>query len=424
MSYNNAILINDSSSITNHSNPQSNVSEKGKSFSHFNFEDDESFYEEEFNFLNEYLSKIECNENCKIKKLKIFYLTYGCYVEYECEKHGIKNSKFNDFYNIKKNLFDENYDLNINDEELKINFEEFKKIKENSLEILKKLEEYKNILNEIFKKKISHYQSIYEMYNEKCNNYISLVKNQIKLCEYQFYYFQNSKNNKKFKKEEFDNLNLFNFKYIKFDLPQISLNMINFNKNHVFDRFQTFCFKESNSILKENLIIKNEIIYQPNEYEKKFYDNFINVNYNKNNNVSFLKINKVFKFLIFFKIGNFGYLNFVKQHIFFKSELKENKNGFVEFFNAKKKIIGKWMKNYNNLNNDAYDIFYCSKYFIGKWKKLNFNNQIIYYFYGNRIECELKEINDFKFNEYGYIEKTEIFDDNFKNEALNFMNKK
>ena len=79
--------------------------------------------------------------------------------------------------------------------------------------------------------------------------------------------------------------------------------------------------------------------------------------------------------------------------------VKENKNGFVEFFNAKKKIIG-------------------------KWKKLNFNNQIIYYFYGNRIECELKEISDFKFNEYGYIEKTEIFDDNFKNEALNFMNKK
>ena len=81
------------------------------------------------------------------------------------------------------------------------------------------------------------------------------------------------------------------------------------------------------------------------------------------------------------------------------------------------------MKNYNNLNNDAYDIFYCSKYFIGKWKKLNFNSQIIYYFYGNKIECKLKEINDFKFNEYGYCEQTEIFDDNFKNETLNFMKK-
>ena len=112
MSYNNAILINDSnSSIINCSNQQSNVSEKEKNFP---LEDDESFNEEEFKFLNECLSKIECNENCKIKKLKIFYLFYCCYVEYECEKHGIKISKFHDFYNIKKNLFDKNYDLNIN----------------------------------------------------------------------------------------------------------------------------------------------------------------------------------------------------------------------------------------------------------------------------------------------------------------------
>ena len=246
------------------------------------------------------------------------------------------------------------------------------------------------------------------MYNEKCKNYISLVKNQIKLCEYQYYYFQNLKNNKEFKKDEFDNLNLFNFKYIKFDLPQINLNNLNFNKYHFFDKFQNLCYKESNSILKENLIINNEIIYQPNEYEKKF-----------------MIILLLLLMLILIKIIMlYTLINFVKQHIFFKSDLKKNKNGFVEFFNANNKIIGKWMKNYNNLNNDVYDIFYCFKYYIGKWKKLNFNNQIIYYFYGNKIECELKEINDFKFNEYGYCEQTEIFDDKFKNDAFNFMKKK
>ena len=141
MSYNNA--INDSSN-SNFFNPnyQSNVtSEKEKSFYNENIEYNSE--EEDINFINEYLSKNECDENCKEKELKIFYLTYGCYVEYECEKHGIKNSKFNDFYNIKKNLFDENYDLNINDEELKIKFQEFKEIKENSEDVLSKLEEGK-----------------------------------------------------------------------------------------------------------------------------------------------------------------------------------------------------------------------------------------------------------------------------------------
>ena len=43
----------------------------------------------------------------------------------------------------KKNY--KNYDLNINDEELKIKFQEFKEIKENSENVLSKLEEGKKI---------------------------------------------------------------------------------------------------------------------------------------------------------------------------------------------------------------------------------------------------------------------------------------
>ena len=128
--------------------------------------------------------------------------------------------------------------------------------------------------------------------------------------------------------------------------------------------------------------------------------------------------------MIYFKIGDFGYLNFIKQRLFFKSDLIQNKNGFIFFYNSNNKIKGKFMKNFDNLNNNNLDIFYCSKFFIGRWKKLNINNQIIYYFYGNRIEWEIKKNEDFKFNEFGYVEKTEIFDDVFKNQVLNFMKKK
>ena len=36
---------------------------------------------------------------------------------------------------------------------------------------------------------------------------------------------------------------------------------------------------------------------------------------------------------------------------------------------------------------------------------------------------EVKNIKDFKFNEYGYVDKSDIFDNNFKEEVLNFMKK-
>ena len=102
MSYNNA--INDSSN-SNFFNPnyQSNVtSEKEKSFYNENIEYNSE--EEEINFINEYLSKNECDENCKEKELKIFYLFYSCFVKYECETHGIKVVKFNDYFKMKEKL--------------------------------------------------------------------------------------------------------------------------------------------------------------------------------------------------------------------------------------------------------------------------------------------------------------------------------
>ena len=90
------------------------------------------------------------------------------------------------------------------------------------------------------------------------------------------------------------------------------------------------------------------------------------------------------------------------------------------------------MKNFNNLNESCFDVFCCSKFFvgkrkkknvklnffIGKWKKLNFDNKTIHYFFGNRIKCELNEINDFKFNEFGYVENKnfiDIFNNNINN---------
>ena len=150
MSYNNANSINDSNSINFNPNEQSNVSENQKNFKFVendgidsNYaESEEDFSDEELlRSLNENLSKIKCgelnlskikcDENCKETKLKIFYLFYKCYVSYECKNHfGI--AKFNDYFNEKKKLFNKNYNLYINDEKLKIKYEEFVKIEKDS----------------------------------------------------------------------------------------------------------------------------------------------------------------------------------------------------------------------------------------------------------------------------------------------------
>ena len=459
MNYNDENSINDSNSINFNPNEQSNISENQKNieFVKFvgnvsNFAEEEEENEEEKNEEEENeeeneeeeqnLNKIKCNENSKETKLKIFYRFYKCYVSYECKNHfGI--AKFNDYFNEKKDLFNKNYDLNINDEKLKIKYEEFVKIEKDSFEFLKQFKKYKNKLKQLINNKISYYNKMNDVLDLYYKNITSLIKNQIKLCKYQFYNFQNLINNKEFKQEEFENLNLFNFKNICFDFTPIDEKTKNPNKNHVFNKFKYFCSRESNSILRENLLFDNKKIYQPNEYEKKIYEIFLNFDELKNEKIKF--DNKKFKFLIYYKIDNFGYLNFPKEKIYFKCDHDKNKNSFfLDFYNnnnnIKNSIKGKWMKNFNNLKESCFDVFFCSKFFvgkrkkknerlnffIGKWKKLNFDNKIIHFYFGNRIECELKKINDFTFNEFGYVENKNFIDivnNDFKNDDLKFKKK-
>ena len=167
-------------------------------------------------------------------------------------------------------------------------------------------------------------ESIYNKYNNKFNNYKSLIINQIKLCEYQFYYFQNLKNENKFKKEDFDKLNLLNFKNIIFNLPTNDIEK-NYIKYHYFDNFSKFYIRETNIILKDNLIINNKITYQPFIIEQKFYENYKNLNFTENKYVSDLKKSKYIKFLIYYKIGDYDYLNFLKDIYFLKVILKKMK---------------------------------------------------------------------------------------------------
>ena len=101
MSIDNSFLINDSELSNIKSNDQSNVTEEKEK--KINIEENENESEEEdCKILNEYLSKIECNENCKVNILKTVYLMYSCFVDYKCENHGNKFTKFNEYFDKKK----------------------------------------------------------------------------------------------------------------------------------------------------------------------------------------------------------------------------------------------------------------------------------------------------------------------------------
>jgi len=207
------------------SNNQSNINESQKNIE-TNSESEKLFLtyfdNENIKDLNESFSFIECDENCKLNKLKLFYLYNNCVIKYKCNNNHKGMNKFNDFYekiknfnffNDNSNILNETYNLEefITDKYLKIKFNEFNEIRKNAKEIQKNIKNYKKKLDEIYESELKNLKDIKKYYTNKFDNYYSLIDNQIKLCEKQFYYFQNLINNNNFNKEEYDNLNLFFF---------------------------------------------------------------------------------------------------------------------------------------------------------------------------------------------------------------------
>ena len=95
-------------------------------------------------------------------------------------------------------------------------------------------------LDEIYENELKYLNNIKEEYSKKFENYFSLINAQIKLCEEQFYYFQNLINNNNFNKEEFEYLNLFNFKNFDEKLIPFDKNIKNFRTESYFKRIFEF----------------------------------------------------------------------------------------------------------------------------------------------------------------------------------------
>jgi hypothetical protein len=245
---NESSLISNSSEIEFLPNEQSNVSESEKNLL-INFED------ENIQDLSESFKAIQCDLNCKIKEFKFYYLFTNCITQYSCDNNHSGMCKFIDYYNKIKhfnfndlNFLIEKEDLEkfIKNKFLKEKFEEFKIFREKSNKILIDIQNYKMKLDEIYENELKYINNIKEEYSKKYENYCSLIKAQIKLCEDQFYYFQNLINNNNFNKEEFEYLNLFNFKNFDEKLIPFDKNIKNFRNDNILREFLSFC-KDSNS---------------------------------------------------------------------------------------------------------------------------------------------------------------------------------
>ena len=437
------------SDFLNLSNFKSTLSAEEKMYL---LDDDDIIDNEIFYIFNE--SKIKCNENCKIQKINLFYLFNICYIEYSCYNNHKGIIKFNDFFENIKFFDNEKEEVNLDQfvlsEKIKDKYEKFKGIKNRSNEILNMIDLYKKKLDEIYKNKKNKLELIKNEYTKKYKKFSSFIKYQIKLCEKQFYYFQNLINNNKFNKDEFDNLNILNFKNIEdililfnekikdnklssFD-KKIKNNMLSlfnkikdFNSFHFLTNFFKYC-RESNGILKEKIINNDNA---PNDYEKKLYEIFSQFKIEKIKDKNINLTNKVekFNYFVFFKINNHGFLKFIKENKIYISDLnKNNNNELIEFYNEKDKFYGKWMNFANiNDNNNYYnlDIFGTNEFYIGNWKKLNFNEKIIDCFYGykvknlpNILDIELIDFlkNKKKINSFKHEIKTKL--DNILKEQL------
>ena len=221
------------SDFLNLSNFKSTLSEEEKMY----LLDDEIIENEIFDIFNE--SKIKYKENCKFKKINLFYLFNICYIEYCCYNNHKGIIKFNDFFENIKFFDNEKEEINLDQfvlsENLKDKYEKFKGIKNRSIEISNMIDLYKNKLDNIYKIKKNKLEFIKNEYTKKYEKFSSLIKCQIKLCEKQFYYFQNLINNNKFNKDEFDNLNILNFKNID-DILILFNEKIKNNKLSSFDK--------------------------------------------------------------------------------------------------------------------------------------------------------------------------------------------
>ena len=427
-------FISNSSEIHNLTNEQSNVSESEKNSS-INFED------ENIQDLSESFKTIQCDLNCKIKEFKFYYLFTNCITQYSCDNNHSGMCKFIDYYNKIKhfnfndlNFLIEKEDLEkfIKNKFLKEKFEEFKIFREKSNKILIDIQNYKIKLDEIYENELKYINNIKEEYSKKYENYCSLIKAQIKLCEDQFYYFQNLINNNNFNKEEFEYLNLFNFKNFDEKLIPFDKNIKTFKCDHILREFLSFC-KDSNSFLKKNKIKNNN--YEPNDYEKKMYEIFSKIkpeniqNINKKNVTEIIKNYKYnYKYFVYFNFKNFGFLKFVKENKIYICNHKNNNNkndDLIEFYNENDKFYGKWMNFINENNNNYIDIFESSNSFIGTWKKLNFNGEIINCFFGTKVVYELKENITFNIKDSGDIEKEILLDffENHKEKIIKFKKK-
>ena len=419
-----SFLSYSNSQIQNSLNSQSNISEQQKNIDTNSSDTDKLFLtffdNESIKDLNESITNIECDESCKLNKLKLFYLFNNCIVQYKCNNNHKGMAKFNDFYekiiflnffNDNLNILNETFSLEnfITDKNLKIKFDEFKEIKKNAIKILNNIQIYKNKLDEIYEFELKILENIKKEYTKKFDNFYSLINNQINLSEKQFYYFQNLVNNNNFNKIEFDNLNLFNFKNP--DKNLIYDERIKFFRgNHSLTNFFKFCY-DSNSILKESI---RENDFEPNDFEKKIYEIFSDLKTEEIDNLNNLYTEniKYYKYFVYFKIEKIGFLKFIKENMIFKCNHNSN-DDLIEFYNKKYKFYGKWMNYNNNDNNNKFDIFESVKSFVGKWKKINFKGKIIDCFIGHKIEFELNKNKVFNISEYGDFEK-ETLDNFFK----------